>query len=363
MKILINKEQYTKIILEGRAKPEDRDKIYEDERITVVVPLTHKGSCKYGAYTKWCVATPSKDDEFKEYKENGVLIYFIINSPYPEADIKQYKFAYYHSFTTEMDSANGWYDMNDYHFNEPNESSSEADIKLIKFLIPKHIFDKVKEYIQQQKPIFDENRKKSGQLLADLILKDKTNKENMIELNPDWFIFFRLKPFGEEYNNFFDWEPSIQFNNYLSVFYFDRQKDKLYYQELTYTIDISNEKYKNVDQFRIIDIKTSETGGYRLSDIFHKYLEKIGEQYYRVRKASKFNGSVIYLPPEEVKPGDIYGDCRKEQEITLIKKKSVGEYDIQYKSPDGKIIKNAYYNKDWGVSICYNKEKHNSFKL
>ena len=82
----------TDIIREGSVKSEERVKLYEDDRLLVVVPLSHKASCKYGANTPWCVATPSNTEHYQYYQENGIFVFFIIKSPYPNAKIKEYKF-------------------------------------------------------------------------------------------------------------------------------------------------------------------------------------------------------------------------------------------------------------------------------
>lgn len=54
----------------------DAKKIYEDENILVVQPMTLKSSCYYGAETRWCT-TSTSSDEFDRYFKNGNLYYFI----------------------------------------------------------------------------------------------------------------------------------------------------------------------------------------------------------------------------------------------------------------------------------------------
>jgi len=44
---------------EGSVKKSDRVDIYRDNNYVVVRPLTETASCKYGAYTKWCISAPS----------------------------------------------------------------------------------------------------------------------------------------------------------------------------------------------------------------------------------------------------------------------------------------------------------------
>lgn len=356
MKIIISESQYKRVISEVKAKAEDRDKIYEDERIVVVAPLTHKGSCKYGSFTKWCTATPSNDENFKEYINNGVLIYFIVRSPYPESGIKEYKFAYYKSYTKEMEYANGWYDMGDYQFEEPDENTTKADIKLIKFLIPEFVINKVNEYIKEFKPKFEEKIKASGEEFRRLIIRDVANVNNTIINNNDWFIFFRLKNFGDEYLKFNQWYPIIHYQKDLTVFYFDKRTNNLYFQELPYVIDISVNKYNTIDRYRIMDINGERN--HRMFDIFMKYYNEISDKYYFVRKIAPYNGNTIYLFPQLIQPGDIFGSCDDGREVTKVVKSSNGEYNIQYKS-DGKIINNGYYSKDIGAIICYNEDKHN----
>jgi hypothetical protein len=54
-----------------------RDKIYEDDRFIVVVPKTHKASCKYGAFSNWCVST-SNTNYFNQYTQGRGMLAFII---------------------------------------------------------------------------------------------------------------------------------------------------------------------------------------------------------------------------------------------------------------------------------------------
>lgn len=53
-------------------------KLYEDENVLVVEPLTELASCKYGAATRWCTAA-REDNQFSFYtvKNKNRLIYFI----------------------------------------------------------------------------------------------------------------------------------------------------------------------------------------------------------------------------------------------------------------------------------------------
>jgi hypothetical protein len=56
---------------------EGADLVYEDEKFTVVAPLTTKASCYYGAGTKWCTASSADNTHFNNYMNEGKLFYFI----------------------------------------------------------------------------------------------------------------------------------------------------------------------------------------------------------------------------------------------------------------------------------------------
>lgn len=57
-----------------KASPgKDYKKVYEDDDMVVIVPLTHVGSCKYGQGTRWCTASKTHPQYFEGYKERGVL--------------------------------------------------------------------------------------------------------------------------------------------------------------------------------------------------------------------------------------------------------------------------------------------------
>ena len=52
-------------------------KIYEDKKWLVIIPLTHKSSCYYGAGTKWCTTEKDSSSYFDDYKRRGELYYII----------------------------------------------------------------------------------------------------------------------------------------------------------------------------------------------------------------------------------------------------------------------------------------------
>lgn len=51
--------------------------IDETEDYMFIRPLTHRGSLKYGASTRWCTAAKNDSSTFKRYVESGLLVYLI----------------------------------------------------------------------------------------------------------------------------------------------------------------------------------------------------------------------------------------------------------------------------------------------
>lgn len=56
----------------------DSVKLYEDENLLVVKPLTHQASCYYGSGTKWCTTMAGTPSYFNQYTRNGNLYYIIL---------------------------------------------------------------------------------------------------------------------------------------------------------------------------------------------------------------------------------------------------------------------------------------------
>jgi hypothetical protein len=61
---------------------EERRVVYKDENFLIIHPLTHRASCKYGAFTKWCTSTPSNPGPFNNYSAKGLLLYFLYKKSY-----------------------------------------------------------------------------------------------------------------------------------------------------------------------------------------------------------------------------------------------------------------------------------------
>jgi len=81
-------------------------RIYEDEDILVLRPLTYEASCIYGASTKWCTASKQSMDHFLNYTSTGGL-YYIIFKKIPSENI-YHKVAIYKTETGQT-----WWDSVD----------------------------------------------------------------------------------------------------------------------------------------------------------------------------------------------------------------------------------------------------------
>lgn len=51
--------------------------LIETDEFLMVRPITHRGSLKYGANTRWCVASKTDVATFNRYVKDGVLVYLI----------------------------------------------------------------------------------------------------------------------------------------------------------------------------------------------------------------------------------------------------------------------------------------------
>ena len=89
---------------------EGADLVYEDDKFTVVAPLTTQASCYYGAGTKWCTASSADNTHFTNYMNDGKLFYFIDKTK-PTSD-KFYKVAMLKKFEGD----NSFFDAPDQKF-------------------------------------------------------------------------------------------------------------------------------------------------------------------------------------------------------------------------------------------------------
>jgi hypothetical protein len=53
------------------------DKVYEDDDFLVLMPKTHKASCRYGSNTKWCVTMRNTSNYFENYFTQGPIFFLV----------------------------------------------------------------------------------------------------------------------------------------------------------------------------------------------------------------------------------------------------------------------------------------------
>jgi hypothetical protein len=129
----------TDVLEETRKERPDRDRIYQDERWTVVVPKTHEAACKYGVHSNWCVST-SNSTYFGRYtKDRDALLFFILwRNKRDESDKTEYKVAINARFRDWEDPNKwDWYDMPDHNM-DPN---------LMLNIFPRTMVEKVQKYL------------------------------------------------------------------------------------------------------------------------------------------------------------------------------------------------------------------------
>ena len=353
MEIIITEQHLSNILKEVKSKVDERDKIYQDENIVVVAPLNHSASCKYGAYTKWCTSVPSNDEHFNNYMQHGVLIYFIVRSPYKNSKKPEYKFAYYHPFDEEMEDAKGWYDMTD---NQLGGRESRIDMNLIKFLIPDEVMVLVKDYIKKQKPIWNKRQKLKRIETAEYLMNDPDNTP--IINNKDWYIGYRTIPMKYEDKLYSPLYVYVNHGQHLTLIYLNKKTNDIYYQQLNYYIDLRN--YGNSPKYKIPNIINSYNNNENeeIKSVFEKYYPEILKTYLKVRKEeyAPQERETFYLPPQYISPGkDVVPDYGANGVITNVyKDPKTNRYSV-----DTEQTKNIYYSDEYGVRIKYDKERHN----
>lgn len=130
----------------------EADKIYEDENILVVSPLTVRASCKYGAGSRWCVAggsAPSYNPHFDNYTRNNVF-YFITDKNSTQRDNPDhYKYALQYGH----DGGKTWWDASDSsHSDSPSFMKTPSGDKAMAAINAYHrsaVGDKLKREIQK----------------------------------------------------------------------------------------------------------------------------------------------------------------------------------------------------------------------
>ena len=113
----------------------DSIKLYEDNDILVVKPLTHQSSCYYGSGTKWCTTMTGTPSYFDNYTSKGNLYYIILKKM--TRDNKFSKIALYLKPGTNFD--NGDY------YNTKDDLLTKNEIELFKNFVIQKAVDSINE--------------------------------------------------------------------------------------------------------------------------------------------------------------------------------------------------------------------------
>lgn len=90
-----------RLIVESAAIKFEEKSFNKDEHIRVLCetneflllqPITHKGSLKYGANTKWCTASKTSESTFTRYSKQGFLAYLISKTEKTQGNLKKVAF-------------------------------------------------------------------------------------------------------------------------------------------------------------------------------------------------------------------------------------------------------------------------------
>lgn len=109
-------------VTRSEVKKKETEVLYEDDRWLVIFPLTTRSSNLYGKATKWCVASEDHNygRYFKQYTENGVLIY-VIDKTVKDSDARNNMLSKvaFHNDKSKTDGITAW-DVKDAQLSVPN---------------------------------------------------------------------------------------------------------------------------------------------------------------------------------------------------------------------------------------------------
>ena len=136
-----------KILDEALAKQKEKSakkdvkKIFENDNILIVKPLSHTSSCYYGAGTKWCTTMAGTPSYFQDYSKNGSLYYLILKGV--DRNNKFYKMAINTRYGQPFPDV--WYDSTD-------ERLTKREIEAVLAHLPKDALNAMKSDHESSAP-------------------------------------------------------------------------------------------------------------------------------------------------------------------------------------------------------------------
>lgn len=137
---IINRHKITSKSQLKKIDSSGTEKLYEDDNILIVRPLTYEASCKYGAGTKWCTSMTAEPSYFKSHTREGQALYYIILKKFNK-DNKFYKMAVHLTPITET-----WYDSTDTRMSDREKEVFELGAPKTIKTIREHFKNFINEY-------------------------------------------------------------------------------------------------------------------------------------------------------------------------------------------------------------------------
>ena len=147
--------EFIKVVDEALSKAEEKRiskeavKVYEDDDVVIMAPMTVEASCKYGAGSKWCIAATSGPDgvnqEFDNYSKHSNFYFFIRKNVSAKNDPVGYKYALQFRFTNGENLT--WWNAQD---NSSSNAPSFVTTKMmdaVRAYNPSHIKKKLQAHL------------------------------------------------------------------------------------------------------------------------------------------------------------------------------------------------------------------------
>lgn len=172
----------------------EADKIYEDKDVVIMAPFTVEASCKYGAGSKWCIASTNNSNSnphFDDYSKHSNF-YFFINKEMTKNNIggRDYKYALQWRF--DGSNKHTWWDAQDSSSNNRPSWVTDEMMDVVTAYNPKHtkkklntqiaaflVVPKVDEYQKFRDFITDEQRVET---INKIIFKNENLNSNTFKI-------------------------------------------------------------------------------------------------------------------------------------------------------------------------------------
>lgn len=115
-------------------------RIFENDKVLIVKPLSFESSCYYGAGTKWCTTMRDNPSYYNDYSSRGGLYYIILKDVPPENQF--YKIALFLSYYKSNLMEGEWFDSKD-------DRLTPGEVKMFMTFVPDEAFNLI---LKENKP-------------------------------------------------------------------------------------------------------------------------------------------------------------------------------------------------------------------